>query len=194
MPLTSTSTSTLPSPPSSPSGCAVLSSAPRAPVLPKSLLGLTRTELESELVASGLKKYRALQVWQWVYRRGAKSFDHMTDLPVALREQLASKYGFAYGQVYADQTSVDGTRKWGLNYDRGAKIETVFIPEPDRGTLCFSSQFGCSLQCSFCHTGTMSKSTLRNLKVEEIVGQILHAKHAVGDYELMAQVCKFLIV
>ena len=100
-----------------------------------------------------------------------------------MRKKLAEHFTIHYGQTFSDATSEDGTRKFGIAYRAGADVEAVYIPADGRGTLCFSSQYGCSLQCSFCHTGTMDKKKLRNLKVEEIVGQIMLAKHALRDFE-----------
>jgi 23S rRNA (adenine2503-C2)-methyltransferase len=155
-----------------------------------SLAGLGREGIAAALAAAGIPdrqlKMRVGQLWSWLYARGARTFDEMSDVSKELRAALARAHTLARPEIAAEQVSVDGTRKWLLRLDpRGRdatapEIETVYIPEPDRGTLCISSQVGCTLTCSFCHTGT--QRLVRNLTPEEIVGQILVARDAIGDW------------
>jgi 23S rRNA (adenine2503-C2)-methyltransferase len=165
--------------------------APAAAPAKPSLAGLGREGLAAALAAVGVPdrqlKMRAGQLWGWLYARGARSFDELSDVSKELRGALARSYTLARPEVAAAQISADGTRKWLLrlaDHGRGEakapEIETVYIPEPDRGTLCISSQVGCTLNCSFCHTGT--QRLVRNLTPEEIVGQILAARDAIGDW------------
>jgi 23S rRNA (adenine2503-C2)-methyltransferase len=129
---------------------------------------------------------RVGQLWSWIYVRGVTSFDDMTDVSKDLRRQLAELYTLDRLEIVSEQISVDGTRKWLLRLAkhsheaRPPEIETVYIPESDRGTLCISSQVGCTLNCSFCHTGT--QRLVRNLEAEEIVGQIMLARDRIGDW------------
>ena len=124
--------------------------------------------------------------WSWIYVRGVTSFDAMSDVSKELRATLEQHYSLARPEIITEQVSVDGTRKWLLrlarleNDARAPEIETVYIPEPGRGTLCISSQVGCTLTCSFCHTGT--QRLVRNLTAQEIVGQILLARDRIGDW------------
>jgi 23S rRNA (adenine2503-C2)-methyltransferase len=135
------------------------------------LLGLPRAALE-EFVAERLaaKPFRARQLMKWIYRRGAAEFSAMTDLAQAFRTQLASVAKIAVPEIVTEQRSADGTVKWMLRMDEVQGIETVYIPEPDRGTLCISSQVGCAMDCSFCATAQQGFN--RNLSVAEIVGQV----------------------
>jgi 23S rRNA (adenine2503-C2)-methyltransferase len=155
-----------------------------------SLAGLGRTELKAALAAAGVPetqlKMRVGQLWSWLYVRGATSFEDMTDVSKDLRNRLARTYALTRPEIVSEQVSVDGTRKWLLRLARrghdarAPEIETVYIPEADRGTLCISSQIGCTLTCSFCHTGT--QRLVRNLEAQEIVGQILLARDRIGDW------------
>ncbi len=150
----------------------------------KSLIGLTRDKLAAELIAAGVEqkaaRMRAGQVWHWIYQRGATSFDQMTSVSKPLRASLAERFTLARPEIVAQQISEDGTRKWLLRFGPGIEIEAVYIPEEDRGTLCVSSQVGCTLTCRFCHTGT--QKLVRNLTPEEIVAQVLVARDALEDY------------
>ncbi|HYC46020.1 MAG TPA: 23S rRNA (adenine(2503)-C(2))-methyltransferase RlmN [Burkholderiales bacterium] len=137
------------------------------------LLGHTPVELEAFCVALGEKPYRAKQLLRWIHQRGAADFAAMTDVAKALRERLASLATLEAPKVRLDTTAADGTRKWLLDVGTGNAIETVFIPEPARGTLCVSSQAGCALECSFCSTGRQGFN--RNLTTAEIIGQLWHA-------------------
>ena len=135
------------------------------------LLGLPRSELESFVAERlGAKPFRARQLMKWIYRRGASDFGAMTDLAQNFRVELAGVATISVPQIVTEQRSTDGTRKWMLRMDAVQGIETVYIPEPDRGTLCISSQVGCAMDCSFCATAQQGFN--RNLSVAEIVGQV----------------------
>ncbi len=159
------------------------------PALP-SLVGATRKELAALLARHGVPereiRMRVGQLWHWLYFQGATHFDPMLNVGKPLRAELAAHYSLARPEVVAEQISQDGTRKWLLRFapvnanDKGAEIECVYIPESDRGTLCISSQVGCTLTCSFCHTGT--QKLVRNLTAAEIVGQIVVARERLGDF------------
>jgi 23S rRNA (adenine2503-C2)-methyltransferase len=153
-------------------------SAPEGTLRP--LVGLSRAELEAELAALGAAPFRARQVWHWIYHHGARSFDAMTTLAKGLREDLAAHYTLARPAVASAQESVDGTRKWLVRLGDGNEVECVHIPEEDRGALCVSSQVGCTLNCRFCHTGT--QRLVRNLTAAEIVGQVMFARDALGEW------------
>ena len=139
----------------------------------ENIIGLSREEIGDRFLSLGLQKFRSGQVWHWLYHKGATSFEEMTTLSKKVRAQLGQTFSIKRPTVSEKQTSIDGTIKWLLEFEDGAKAETVFIPEEDRGTLCISSQVGCTLNCSFCHTGT--QKLVRNLSSSELVGQILIA-------------------
>ena len=136
----------------------------------KSLIGLERAELANELAAIGEAPFRARQLWHWIYHRGVADFEAMTSLSRGLRGKLADRFTLQRPSIRLEQHSHDGTRKWLLRFGDGNEAETVFIPEEDRGALCLSSQVGCTLTCTFCHTGT--QRLVRNLTTGEIVGQL----------------------
>lgn len=142
------------------------------------LLGLTPVELEAYCVALGEKPYRAKQLMRWMHHAGADDFASMTDIGKAFRGLLAETATVGGPAVRRDTTAADGTRKWLLDVGTGNAIETVFIPETRRGTLCVSSQAGCALECSFCSTGRQGFN--RNLSVAEIIGQLWLANRALG--------------
>jgi 23S rRNA (adenine2503-C2)-methyltransferase len=148
------------------------------------VVGMTRTALAAALVEAGADEgqsaMRTSQVWQWVYHRGARDFDTMTNLARPLRAMLAERFAIERPEIVTRQVSADGTRKYLLRVAGGHEVETVYIPEEDRGTLCVSSQVGCTLTCSFCHTGT--QRLVRNLTAAEIVGQILVARDDLEDW------------
>ncbi|MBT5108439.1 MAG: 23S rRNA (adenine(2503)-C(2))-methyltransferase RlmN [Rhodospirillaceae bacterium] len=144
------------------------------------LIGMDRDDLIAAFAAMGEKKFRAEQVYQWVYQHGATDFAAMTSLSKNLRESLGDQFRIDRPGTSSQQISTDGTRKWLLRFDDAQEAETVFIPEPDRGTLCVSSQVGCTLTCAFCHTGT--QRLVRNLEPGEIVGQIMTARDEVGTW------------
>ena len=139
----------------------------------ENIIGLSREEIGDRFLSLGLQKFRSGQVWHWLYHKGATSFEEMTTLSKKVRAQLGQTFSIKRPMISEKQTSADGTIKWLLQFEDGAKAETVFIPEEDRGTLCVSSQVGCTLNCSFCHTGT--QKLVRNLSSSELVGQILIA-------------------
>jgi 23S rRNA (adenine2503-C2)-methyltransferase len=155
-----------------------------------SLVGLSRAELSDVLgelgIAPAQRKMRVQQLWHWIYFRGATSFETMTTISKELRALLATRYTVDRPEVIAEQVSVDGTRKWLLRLpgDKDSKlphdVECVYIPDTERGTLCVSSQVGCTLTCAFCHTGT--QRLVRNLTAGEIVGQVLAARDRLGDW------------
>ena len=155
-----------------------------------SLVGRTRAGLGDALAEIGVpekeRRMRVGQLWNWIYHYGVREFDAMTTIGKGLRAQLAERFSLDLPEVTAEQVSTDGTRKWLLRmpstgpHDRGAEIECVYIPEVDRGTLCVSSQVGCTLTCTFCHTGT--QRLVRNLKTEEIVAQLMVARERLGDF------------
>jgi len=154
--------------------------APAATAGLRNLIGLSRAELAAEMAAIGEKPFRAKQLWHWMYHRGATSFAAMTDLSKTLRAKLEQTHCVARPGVAREQTSVDGTRKWLVQYSDGQKAETVFIPDEDRGAVCVSSQVGCTLTCRFCHTGT--QRLVRNLTPAEIVGQFMLARDSYGEW------------
>ena len=151
---------------------------------PINLVGLTRDELRETLIAAGTPerqaKMRTGQIWQWIYQWGVRSFDQMTNLSKAYRADLAERFVVEVPEVVRREVSADGTRKYLVRIAGGHEVETVYIPEADRGTLCISSQVGCTLTCSFCHTGT--QKLVRNLTAGEIVGQIMLARDDLGEW------------
>ncbi len=146
----------------------------------RDLVGLGRAELAAEMAGFGAEPFRARQLWHWIYHRGVSDFAAMTNLAKPFRERLAARYVLGRPEVATAQISRDGTRKWLLRFADGQEVETVHIPEEDRGTLCVSSQVGCTLTCRFCHTGT--QRLVRNLGVAEIVGQVMLARDALGEW------------
>jgi len=144
------------------------------------LVGLGRAALAAELAAFGAEPFRARQLWHWIYHRGATDFAAMTSLSKTFREALAAHYTLERPAVSRALTSIDGTRKWLLRFSDGQEVETVHIPEEERGTLCVSSQVGCTLSCSFCHTGT--QRLVRNLAATEIVAQVMIARDYLGEW------------
>ena len=151
----------------------------------RNLVGLDRAELAAEMAAFGAEPFRARQLWHWIYHRGATSFDRMTSLSKAFRASLAERYEIARPAVSRALQSSDGTRKWLLRFGDGQEVECVHIPESDRGALCVSSQVGCTLTCKFCHTGT--QRLVRNLEAAEIVGQVMIARDALGEWPSPAE-------
>lgn len=149
-----------------------------APLRP--LIGLSRDELTAEVAALGEPPFRARQLWHWLYHRGATDFAAMTSLAKPFRALLAEHFSATRPHISREEVSVDGTRKWLLHFVDGNEAETVFIPEEDRGAVCVSSQVGCTLTCKFCHTGT--QRLVRDLTAGEIVGQLLIARDALGEW------------
>lgn len=144
------------------------------------LIGLSRSELAQALADVGAEKFRAKQVWQWMYAHGAKDFSQMTSISKKQQEKFAEHFTIDRPNVDRALKSSDGTRKWLLRFSDGHKAESVHIPEEDRGALCVSSQVGCTLTCTFCHTGTMK--LVRNLTASEIIGQALIARDDLGEW------------
>src|SRR5690348_16550675 len=148
------------------------------------LMGLTRTQIADLFAGAGLDakqaKLRAKQVFHWLYHRGVTDFAAMTDIAKTMRPWLAERFVIGRPEIVEAQHSTDGTRKWLLRTADGHDFEMVFIPDEDRGTLCVSSQVGCTLNCTFCHTGTMK--LVRNLTPGEIVGQVMLARDALGEW------------
>ena len=150
----------------------------------KTLIGLTRDQLSQALRDVGVPersiRMRQNQVWHWVYHRGAQDFDEMTNISKDMRKQLSDHFSLCRPEIATSQISVDGTRKWLFRLAPGVEIETVYIPEESRGTLCVSSQVGCTLNCTFCHTGT--QPLVRNLTPHEIVSQVMIARDELKDW------------
>ena len=148
------------------------------------LVGLSKEQLRQALLDGGMElkqaKLRAKQIWHWIYNRGATEFAQMTDIAKAQHPWLAERFVVGRPETVEAQVSTDGTRKWLLRSADGHDFEMVFIPDADRGTLCVSSQVGCTLNCTFCHTGTMR--LVRNLTPGEIVGQVMLARDALGEW------------
>jgi len=144
------------------------------------LLGLSKNELKTILSENNLPKFRADQIWYWIYRSGTIDFDLMTNISKNLRVELSNKFYIWRPEISSVQKSDDGTIKWLLKLSDGNEIETVWIPDGKRGTLCISSQVGCTLTCKFCHTGT--QRLVRNLSSAEIVGQVMLAMDEIKDW------------
>ena len=145
-----------------------------------SLVGFDRQDMEDFIKSLGMESFRAKQLWQWVYQKGATSFDEMSSLAKSFRQQLIEKATLDRIAISQEKISFDGTRKWLVRLEDGQEVETVFIPEEDRGTLCVSSQVGCTLTCSFCHTGT--QRLVRNLTAAEIVAQVMVARDRLEEW------------
>ena len=151
---------------------------------PTNLVGLTRHGLHDALVEAGTNqkqaKMRTGQIWQWIYQKGVREFDLMTNLSKEYRSLLKQHFKIDIPEIVSKQVSKDGTRKYLIRIAGGHEVETVYIPEQDRGTLCISSQVGCTLTCSFCHTGT--QKLVRNLTAGEIIGQVMLARDDLGEW------------
>ena len=156
----------------------------KLPEGPINLVGLTRDALQEALIKAGTPtkqvKMRLGQLWQWIYEKGVRDFEQMTNLSKDYRALLADHFVIAIPEVVSKQVSTDGTRKYLVRIAGGHEVETVYIPESDRGTLCISSQVGCTLTCSFCHTGT--QKLVRNLTAGEIIGQVMLARDDLGEW------------
>jgi 23S rRNA (adenine2503-C2)-methyltransferase len=161
---------------------------PRAPTAREDgridLIGLSKDAMRAALEAKGMEakqaKLRAKQLWHWMYNRGVTDFHAMTDIAKTMHPWLAEHFVVGRPEVVEAQVSTDGTRKWLLRSPDAQDYEMVFIPDADRGTLCVSSQVGCTLNCRFCHTGTMR--LVRNLTAGEIVGQVMLARDSLGEW------------
>ncbi len=150
----------------------------------KSLIGLSHSEVAEKLKEIGIPekqcRMRAQQIWHWIYFRGAKSFEEMSNISKEMRTKLIENFEVGRPEIIEALISNDGTRKWLMKFADGQEVETVFIPEADRGTLCVSSQVGCTLTCKFCHTGT--QRLVRNLTPAEIIMQLLVARDYLGEW------------
>ena len=146
----------------------------------KELIGLSKDELLEEMSLIGEKPFRAKQLWQWIYFRGETDFDKMSNLSKSLREKLKENYTIGRPKIVDEQISEDKTHKWLLEFADGQRIETVYIPEEDRGAVCVSTQVGCAVGCKFCHTG--SQKITRNLTAGEIVSQFMVARDTYGEW------------
>ena len=156
----------------------------KIPEGPLNIVGLTRSSLREALIKNDTPEKQANmrvgQIWQWIYEKGVRDFSKMTNLAKSYREALEKNFLISVPEIISKNISHDGTRKYLMRIDGGHEIETVYIPEENRGTLCISSQVGCTLTCSFCHTGT--QRLVRNLSSSEIVGQILVARDDLGEW------------
>ncbi|MBM2290551.1 23S rRNA (adenine(2503)-C(2))-methyltransferase RlmN [Sulfitobacter pseudonitzschiae] len=156
----------------------------KVPEGPVNLVGMTRDAMRDALIAMGTPekqaKMRVGQIWQWIYQWGVRDFDAMTNLSKAFRAELTEAFVIEIPEVVSKQVSTDGTRKWLVRIAGGHEVEVVYIPEEGRGTLCISSQVGCTLTCSFCHTGT--QKLVRNLTAGEIVGQVMMARDDLDEW------------
>ncbi|MBS0548195.1 MAG: 23S rRNA (adenine(2503)-C(2))-methyltransferase RlmN [Proteobacteria bacterium] len=148
--------------------------------LRRNLVGLTREGLKAALAEAGLEPFRAQQIWHWIYWHGVTDFDRMSNIAKKTRDRLNELFVVERPQIVTEQRSTDGTRKWLLRFPDGNEAETVNIPEEDRGSVCVSSQVGCTLTCTFCHTGT--QPLVRNLTPDEIVGQFMVARDSYGEW------------
>jgi len=146
----------------------------------RNLVGLSRAALKAELAAQGLEPFRAAQIWHWIYWHGLTDFSRMSNIARKVQQRLDDLYVIERPQIVTEQHSTDGTRKWLLRLPDGNEVESVYIPEDDRGAVCVSSQVGCTLTCSFCHTGTMP--LVRNLNPAEIVGQFMVARDSYAEW------------
>jgi 23S rRNA (adenine2503-C2)-methyltransferase len=144
------------------------------------IIGQSREDLQQQFSELGIPAFRMRQVWHWVYHRGVRTFEQMGNLPKDIREKLSTIYAVHRPEVKVALSSVDGTQKWLLGFQDGQEAETVHIPDVDRGTLCISSQVGCTLTCKFCHTGT--QVLVRNLTSAEIVGQMMIARDVFSEW------------
>ena len=162
----------------------VLTIPRKLPDGPMNLVGLTRAQMRDILIEHGTPekqaKMRVGQIWQWIYEKGVRDFAVMSNLAKTYRAELAEHFVIEVPEVVSKQVSLDGTRKYLMRIAGGHEVETVYIPEEDRGTLCISSQVGCTLTCSFCHTGT--QKLVRNLTTAEIIGQVLVARDDLGEW------------
>ncbi|NDH71544.1 MAG: 23S rRNA (adenine(2503)-C(2))-methyltransferase RlmN [Rhodobacteraceae bacterium] len=162
----------------------VLTIPRKLPDGPMNLVGLTRAQMRDVLIECGTPekqaKMRVGQIWQWIYEKGVRDFAVMSNLAKTYRAELAEHFVIEVPEVVSKQVSLDGTRKYLMRIAGGHEVETVYIPEEDRGTLCISSQVGCTLTCSFCHTGT--QKLVRNLTTAEIIGQVLVARDDLGEW------------
>jgi 23S rRNA (adenine2503-C2)-methyltransferase len=156
----------------------------------RNLVGLSREGLKATLTEAGLEPFRARQVWQWIYWHGVRDFGRMTNIAKKTQARLDELFVIERPEIVTEQRSVDGTRKWLLRFPDGNEAETVNIPEDDRGSVCVSSQVGCTLTCSFCHTGT--QPLVRNLTPDEIVGQFMVARDSYSEWPTPIETTRML--
>lgn len=154
------------------------------------LIGLPFEELQSQLVELGEKSFRAKQLWHWMYNKGETDFFKMTTLAKPFQARLNDLYTVTHPRIVTEQTSVDGTRKWLVEFVDGKQVECVYIPESDRGAVCISTQVGCAQGCKFCHTGT--QRMMRNLTAGEIVGQFMTARDSYGEWPTPTDETRYL--
>ena len=151
----------------------------------KDLVGLSREALLTEVTALGEKPFRVKQLWQWIYNKGVTDFTQMTNIAKPLQKRLAENYFISRPQIVTEKNSTDKTRKWLFRFADGKEVETVYIPEEDRGAVCLSTQVGCQMGCRFCHTGTQGFT--RNLTAGEIVGRNMAQRRQKGFLVLLAR-------
>ncbi len=156
----------------------------------KEIIGLSREELQAELTALGEKPFRTKQIWAWLYHQGVTDFAAMTNIPKELREKLAENYVISRPKIVTEQKSSDKTHKWLLEFADGQRVEMVYIPEEDRGAVCISTQVGCAVNCTFCHTG--SQKLTRNLTAAEIVGQFMAARDVYNEWPTPTDETRYL--
>ena len=156
----------------------------------KELIGLLPDELKAELVSLGEKPFRAKQLWHWLYNKGETDFFKMTTLAKTFQSRLNELYTVTHPKIVTEQNSVDGTRKWLMEFQDGKQVECVYIPESDRGAVCISTQVGCAQGCKFCHTGT--QRMMRNLTAGEIVGQFMAARDSYGEWPTPTDETRYL--
>lgn len=154
------------------------------------LIGLSREELLAEVISMGEKPFRVKQIWHWLYNKGITDFTKMSTIAKPLQERLAKKYIISRPQVITEKNSTDGTRKWLFRFNDGKEVETVYIPEEDRGAVCLSTQVGCQMGCHFCHTGTQGFQ--RNLTAGEIVSQFMAARDSYGEWPTPVDETRYL--
>lgn len=154
------------------------------------LIGLSKEELASEISRIGEKPFRAKQLWHWLYHQGETDFAKMSNLSKDLRQKLSDNFTITRPKIVAEQISADKTHKWLLEFPDGQRIETVYIPEEDRGTVCISTQVGCAVGCTFCHTG--SQKITRNLTAAEIVSQVMVARDAYNEWPTPTDEIRYL--
>ncbi len=154
------------------------------------IIGLSKEELLNMITEMGEKPFRAKQIWQWIYFKGALSFDEMTDLSKPFREKLKERFKISRPKIIKEQTSNDKTHKWLVEFEDGERVEMVYIPEIDRGAVCISTQVGCAMGCKFCHTGTQKLT--RNLTAGEIVAQFMLARDTYHEWPSPTSETRFL--
>ncbi len=154
------------------------------------LIGLSFEDVQNRLVELGEKPFRAKQLWHWLYNKGETDFCKMTTLAKTFQARLEELYTVTHPKIVTEQTSVDGTRKWLVEFSDGKQVECVYIPESDRGAVCISTQVGCAQGCKFCHTGT--QKMMRNLTAGEIVGQFMTARDSYGEWPTPTDETRYL--